>query len=95
MSFQCKCQMFNSCITHGLCLFFPLQLVEWSNLELRIVIIIFYQENISNYVLSAVFWGELIDKFITIDTKFFNKYTKALFINHCDVIHSIFISVLG
>ena len=47
----------------------------------------------SNYVLSAVFWGELIDKFITIDTKFLNKYIKALFINHCDVIHSIFISV--
>ena len=38
--------------------------------------------------------GELIDKFITIDAKFFNKYIKALFINHCDVIHSIFISVL-
>ena len=46
-------------------------------------------------MLSAVFWGELIYKFITIDTKFFNKYIKALFINHCDVIHSIFISVLG
>ena len=46
-------------------------------------------------MLSAVFWGELIDKFITIDTKFFNKYIKALFINHCDVIHSIFISGLS
>ena len=49
------------------------------------------------YVLSAVFWGEIIDKFITIDTRFFNtyKYIKALFINHCEVIHSIFISVYG
>ena len=41
------------------------------------------------------FLAELIDKFITIDTKFLNKflwpYIKALFINHCDVIHSIFI----
>ena len=34
--------------------------------------IIFYQENIYNYVLSAVFWGKLIDEFITIDTKFFS-----------------------
>ena len=41
-------------------------------------------------MLLAVFRGELIDKFMTI----FNKYIKALFINHCDVIHSIFISVL-
>ena len=30
-----------------------------------------------------------------IDTTFFNKFIEALFINHCDVIHSIFISVRG
>ena len=72
-------------------------LFSWSNgLTNRITCnYYFYQENISNYVLSAIFWGELIDKLITIDMKFFNKYIKALFLNHCDVIHSIFISVRG
>ena len=87
--------MFNSCITHGLCLFYPSSAGRMVLLRITIVFIIFYPENISNYMLSTVFWGELIDKFIAIDTKFFNKYIKALFINHCDVIHSIFISVLG
>ena len=38
-------------LSTGCAYFFPVQLVEWSNLKyLRIVIIIFYQENISNYV---------------------------------------------
>ena len=57
---------------------------------LRIVINI-STKRIFPIMLSKFFWGELIDKFITIDTKVLNKYI----VNYCDVIHSIFSSVCG
>ena len=60
-------------------------------------------------MLSAVFWGEVIDKFITINKnseEVFTDYEILILVhkgpiyfyysvNNCDVTHSIFISVRG
>ena len=57
-------------------IFHSRQLVKWSNLEyLRIVINISTNKYFQLCVISG-FLGELIDKFITVDTKFLNNYIK-------------------